>query len=448
MTLHDQISDDALRRAAEARKAGDEAMASSLLREYLLRDRALLWLAKLSSDPDEALAAAELALRLAPGDETVQRAIVAVRERAGALPDSTPSKETIAATITLNTGMTYQEACAVTWPFKRLNRPIGDALADKTICLRDLAYAIEEARDPRLRDAARTVLVTHLVGVEPAQAVRPPKVLRGSRFTERQERRSLLLTGVLVTIGLICCVILVLGSIYSLLTGQSFISWILLLTVAPLAWFSLRQTERLGDEAQDYRVGRWGEESSLDALRNLLTDEWTVVRNLVLPKRVGGDIDLVLVGPGGIWALEVKAYTGTIRNIGDTWERQYKRRWRWRRLHTNPGQQAKRNAARLKEFLVQRGLHVTWVEPAVIWAGDEADSDEAGTLTLQDPAVRVWRTSNLIEDGEDLHQSQRRLTPEQVDGVLAVLRQVVEDTRQEERAKAKPRRASAVRPVR
>lgn len=443
MASRDQPPDDTLLKATAARKAGDDAIASDLLREYLLHDRALLWLARLSDDPAEALAAAELALRLAPGDEIVQRAIIAVRERAGALPTSAPNRETIAATITLNTGMTYQEACAINWPFKRINRPIGEALADKTIELHDLAYGVAHAFDRRVKDAARTVLVTHLVGVEPAQTIRPPKVLRGSRYTERQERRSLILTGMVVTVGLAFCVILALGGVYALVTGQSLVSWILILTVAPLAGFSVRQTERLSDEAQHYRVGRWGEESSLDALRNLLTDDWTIIRNFVLPRRVGGDIDLVLVGPGGIWALEVKAYTGTIRNIGDTWERQYKKGWR--RLNTNPGTQARRNAANLKTFLAQQGLPVSWVEPAVIWAGDEADGDEAGTLTLKDPATRVWRTRNLIEDSEELHQPQRRLAPEQVEAILSVLRQAIEDSRREERAKAKPDRASTAR---
>lgn len=109
-------------------------------------------------------------------------------------------------------------------------------------------------------------------------------------------------------------------------------------------------------------------------------------------------MDLILVGPRGVWAFEVKAYRGEIRNRGDHWER--KGRWRWHTLSKQPGRQAKRNAASLNEYLGQQGIKCGWVQPIILWAS------EGGSLTLQDPAVPVWRVHEIQEHIEELWQGR------------------------------------------
>ena len=63
--------------AIQLHKDGQLDQSRQLLRNYLLRDPAnvdaLLWLAKVSPDEREALAAAELALALEPDNEIAQR---------------------------------------------------------------------------------------------------------------------------------------------------------------------------------------------------------------------------------------------------------------------------------------------------------------------------------------------------------------------------------------
>ncbi|MDD5370574.1 MAG: nuclease-related domain-containing protein [Anaerolineaceae bacterium] len=54
---------------------------------------------------------------------------------------------------------------------------------------------------------------------------------------------------------------------------------------------------------------------------------WAIFHNLSWQNRKWGDVDFVLVGPGGMWVFEVKAYRRMVRVLDDHW--QYKSRWGW-----------------------------------------------------------------------------------------------------------------------
>jgi hypothetical protein len=133
----------------------------------------------------------ELAFKLDPGNEIAQRAVIAVRERAEESPGHAVEQAELSAVVVLSTGMTLTQAQVVKWPFKGINRPAGEALDDGIITLRDLGWAIEEAQDTRIRDAAKTILLTRLVGAEPEEPPLPLKAVVASRFSESQERRNL-----------------------------------------------------------------------------------------------------------------------------------------------------------------------------------------------------------------------------------------------------------------
>jgi hypothetical protein len=133
--------------------------------------------------------------------------------------------------------------------------------------------------------------------------------------------------------------------------------------------------------------------------------------------RKWGDVDLILVGPGGVWAFEAKAYSGQIRNIGDRWERKW--RWGWRMFTSHPGLQARHNAARLNEYLKGKGVNVLWVQPVVTWAG------EAGSLIVEDPAMPVWSLAGLPSHFEELWQSGN-LPDETMQRVVDILERAVQ----------------------
>jgi hypothetical protein len=151
----------------------------------------------------------------------------------------------------------------------------------------------------------------------------------------------------------------------------------------------------LNAEQRNFAAGRRGEEATVILFQEHLDGRWTLFRNVRLPNG-HGDIDAVLTGPNGVYALEVKTYNGSYRNVGDRW--QWCHRSLWRNASRNPGRQARRNATHLHDYLQQQGVEI-WIQPRVVWAGQ-------GELWLEKPAVRVWQLAepdyilNDIEHGK------------------------------------------------
>jgi Holliday junction resolvase-like predicted endonuclease len=409
---------------AEARKLyreGKQRESRDRLRDFLLQRPAhmdaLLWLAKVTPDLREAVAAAGLVLKLDPGNEVAQRAVIAVRERVGEPSGQAAEQAELSAAVALSTGMTLAQARAVKWTPRGINRPIGEVLGDRTITLRDLWWALENAYDTRIRDAAKTILLTHLVGAEPKEPPPPLRVVVGSRFSERQERQSIVYAALMLGVAAMVAGGFVAFWLTSVALHWEWPCWVLLsvLSISVLLLSMSRAiVDRYIDQADQYRMGRWGEEKVMDVLRYSLDGRWTLFRNFEWPNRKWGDVDLILAGPGGIWAFEVKAYSGQVCNIGDRWQR--KARWGWRKLTSHPGHQARRNAARLKEYLDAQNVDVRWVQPVVVWAGEQ------GILTVEDPATSVWDLEELSDRIEDLWQS-RNLSEETLQQAVDVLNQ-------------------------
>jgi hypothetical protein len=127
-----------------------------------------------------------------------------------------------------------------------------------------------------------------------------------------------------------------------------------------------------------YRYGIRGEEAVSKAL-SALGNRHRVFNGLTLPG-VRGDIDHVVVGPGGVFALETKNYAGEITCAGDRWAR--RRNGKWEEMERSPGKQATDNARRLTVFL--EGCRVTVkVNPVVVLAGRNV------RIRARSPAVPV-----------------------------------------------------------
>jgi hypothetical protein len=74
------------------------------------------------------------------------------------------------------------------------------------------------------------------------------------------------------------------------------------------------------------------------------------------------DLDLVLVGPGGVWAVQVKATRAPLRVHAGRW--QVRRGGRWVAAKPDPGAQVTRQANALNHFFKCNGL-MRFVERAV-----------------------------------------------------------------------------------
>lgn len=371
-----------------------------LLDEGYLDRKRLQWAAERAYDARLKAAAAVLLEHLERSSDTTPI------QPSPAPPPSAPSPIPVIAA-----GVTVEQARATLWPFKpHKGEPMGVLVDARRLSLKDLVYAIEHAWDDRVRRAAVVLLTLRLGQVvqEPPPPAGLLRVVSGGRsFAERKQLRLTMIEGVIMGVFFGACLVLALQSLIRaevdrsgrplaeiLATPAGIIAAVIVLALVAalglLPTIPLNLILRVVDkQIENYRRGQEGEEQVIEALRQNLDGNWTLFRNIVLPGRRRTDIDAVLVGPPGVWALEVKTFSGEYRNVGEHWEVRAGRRWKL--LRKSPSRQAQDNAARLANFFRADGLH-QWVTPVVVWVDDES------TLTVENPMVAVWPLDRLPEE--------------------------------------------------
>lgn len=136
------------------------------------------------------------------------------------------------------------------------------------------------------------------------------------------------------------------------------------------------------------RAGAAGEAVLPQLLRDL-PDSYTLLNGVPVPGS-HADIDHVLVGPGGLWALEAKHHVGMVQCVGDSWG--YMRRGRGgvpQEGHIgSPSQQARRAADALTRYIQRRGVAQP-VQPVVVFTHPQVE------LTLEQPTLPVLRAAEV-----------------------------------------------------
>jgi hypothetical protein len=331
--------------------------------------------------------------------------------------------------------VSIKQARAVVWPFSPFKgEPMGALVDSRQLSLKDLGYAAEVAWDDRVRKASSTLMLLRLSQAvqEPAPSAGFLRVISGGRsYAERQQFRLTLIQGLTIGAGLSAGVFFLVATIVrqaSRPAGSRTLSEVAsspsgllaLLIIAPLAlgagfllsrlfeWVFL---DRLDKKVENHRRGQKGEELTTDVIRQVLDGNWTLFRNIVLPGRNRADLDIVLVGPPGVWVLEVKNLVGQYRNIGEQWE--YRAGRRWHRAMANPSRQARSNAIRLAEFLRADGIR-QWITAAVVWANQESP------VAVENPMVAVWMLNRLSDElgnvwhGQELSEAKRKQVVEKL----------------------------------
>ncbi len=380
---------------------------------YLDKHR-LAWAAQKAYDPRLKVAAGVLLQKLAQDPATTTPPAAAPSQ-----PEPLPAIEA---------GISLAQARTVVWPFRpHKGERMGELVDAQQLSLKDLAFAVENAWDERVRQAAIVLMAVRLKQAvkQPASPAGPLKVIsHGRSYSEARQFQWTAIEGALAgALGTLC----VLGVIWAIRSftwrptapalGKltSPVGLAVLLVVVALAAAAVWLTNRLADagfkklegQIANYRKGQEGEEQVVELLRQNLDGRWTLFRNVVLPGRNKADIDGVLVGAPGIWALEIKALTGDYRNTGERWE--YRAGKDWRPLKKSPSRQAQNNAARLASFLKADGI-TQWVTPAVIWANPESP------LSVENPMAAVWTADRLPEElgnlwqGRDMGEADRTRT--------------------------------------
>jgi hypothetical protein len=156
---------------------------------------------------------------------------------------------------------------------------------------------------------------------------------------------------------------------------------------------------------QVFNGGWQGEKQVAKLLTHSLSDDYYLLNDLYL-QGGGGDIDHVILAPGGIFVLETKNWSGNLTVNGDEWHRD-----RNRAPGSSPSNQVKRNTAKIRNILDNspnlRSLGV-WVEGIVVIVNKHA------SLHLNNPTLPILVAQELPNYIKN-RGSQRRLSKVQLE---------------------------------
>jgi len=356
------------------------------------------------------------------------------------IPESNPKKTGIEIDISLD------KARSTLWPVGPYKGQAMGALVDsRQLSLKDLGYAAEQAWEEKVRQAARALLLVRLeqVVAEPEPSAGPIHVISGGRsYSQRRESLLIFFQGILFSLIIVFAVyfgsksfsrspnpnamslsdiIVKPGGILALV--------IVLASVIALGWFvnfaMNRLTKRLEDRLEQYRAGQEGEDAVVQSIAQTLDGNWHLFRNVNLPGRNKGDLDLILVGQPGVWTLEVKNFRGEYRNIGERWE--YKHGKDWKNASVNPSRQAENNAYRLKNFLKADNVNL-FVNTIIVWVYQDKP------LIIENPSVAVWQFNRLNDELGNIWQGEKLVKAEQ-DKVIQKLTKLCEQQKKNEHSK-------------
>jgi hypothetical protein len=325
-------------------------------------------------------------------------------------------------------GIPLEKARATPWPYgPNKDQPMGKLMESRQITLKDLGTVAENSWNPETRQAAIALMLTRLEQAikEPAPSAGFVKTVTSGRTYSKKKQYNLaliegLIFGFTLGISIIVLVISLINGLKPHQNSQSInslastpfgllaiaIALIMIFLVFGLLVFIPDQIgKRLDKQIELFRLGEEGEERTVQMVVQALDGNWSLFRNVTLPGRNKGDLDIVLVGPPGVWVLEVKNFQGQYRNVGETWE--YRHGKNWKALHKSPSRQANDNAIRLKKFLQADNLKV-YVNDVVVWANEESP------LHVENPSTAVWMFNRLPDELGNIWQSKKLSTEERI----------------------------------
>jgi hypothetical protein len=175
-----------------------------------------------------------------------------------------------------------------------------------------------------------------------------------------------------------------------------------------------------GPSESDMRTKRAGAagEQVIPRLLEALPDSWTLINGVPLPG-AHADVDHVLIGPGGVFAIEAKNHSGWVECAGgprgDAWG--YSRRGPNGTMVEaqigNPSGQARWHARELAQALRARGVDVP-IEPVVVFTHPRVE------LHTERPSVPVLPVNELLAFlDQQLHHLGQRETSRVVQAILS-----------------------------
>lgn len=220
----------------------------------------------------------------------------------------------------------------------------------------------------------------------------------------KKELIILLIMGVVMEI-----VVIVLNKVFE---DKKLLLFQIAIVVLFLAWLLLKLGILLIKKYWNARFGIEGEQKVQNELVGHLDDSYTYIANYMIPGAKIGDIDGILVGPRGMFVIEVKNWSGKFRiNSWDIFRHIKKDLYKLYRR--NFIKQTKRQVTFLGEFLQTRGIEMV----------------PSGIVVLVDSKIESiqGKTSVFVCELKDIVNTLFRrnikpeFTPEYIDRILSIL---------------------------
>ena len=141
-----------------------------------------------------------------------------------------------------------------------------------------------------------------------------------------------------------------------------------------------------------YKKGMMGEASVASALKNL-DNNYLLINDLKLKGKMG-NIDHIILGPNGIFAIETKSFRGDVGCNRDEWTRRAKGSSSVKNLES-PSYQVKRNAGEIRGLLQSAGNIVRG--KTLFIGGIVVFTDPEAHLVLENPTVPVLKLGDLCD---------------------------------------------------
>lgn len=288
--------------------------------------------------------------------------------------------------------LTLEEARATPWiAGQHKGEPMGFLVDKGSLALKDLVWAVESSFTTKAREAARVLLFVQLqTKVVTPERDGGAKVVQAGVSYSREKVDDIFTFSALVS-GFGGGGLYVLSMLNWSKGSAALMWWITgVLLVAGVGYLFLRMKT-----VHSHNQGADEEDRVAARLATVLDPSWTILRN-VRKKGIPGDLDIVLVGPGGVFALEVKKWKAELRIEGE--KTFFACDGKRRGGYGNPVDQVRRGAKALYQYLASKGVKVP-VEPIL--------AVSVASLTLENPAVTVWRAEDAGQEAAWLPSSTR-----------------------------------------
>ena len=163
-----------------------------------------------------------------------------------------------------------------------------------------------------------------------------------------------------------------------------------------------------------YRQGEAGEADVNDALKQNLGKGNLIISDVMLEENMG-NIDHIIIGQYGIFAIETKTHRGRIICDGDTWfqEKKIGEKTEQIKLKYSPSKQAKNNAIHLKSFLTQYYPKISelWVNAIVIFPNKQFEGNhiEKKNEPLE---CKIYKSIDEMIEGIKKETASINITPD------------------------------------